>query len=135
MGLIGGEFNAVQLDSDVAKLAEYYHNIGFLDARVQRELIWSNDHRNVNIVFHIEEGARYKINKLLIDGNKTQTSWTLMNYCDVRPDEYYDKAVVLADLKRLKDFYGYRGRPVIIREALHQAGNGLVNVHYRIEER
>ena len=135
LGMIGGEFNSVQVDTDVAKLREYYHNIGYLDARVQRELIWSGDHRMVSVVFHVEEGNRYKVQKLLISGNRTQNNWTLMSYCDVQSGEYYDKITIQADLKRLKDYYGYRGRPVVIRESLHQAGNGLVNVHYQIEER
>lgn len=135
LGLIGGDFNSVEVDADVSKLREYYHNIGHLDARIQRELIWSNDHRTVNVVFHVEEGKRYKVSKLLIDGNRTQTNRTLMSYCDMQPGEYYDKLTIRNDLKRLKDYYGYRGRPVVIREAFHQTDNGLVNVHYQIEER
>src|SRR5262249_32277600 len=43
LGLIGGDFNPIQLEMDLVKIAEYYHNLGYLDTRVQRELIWSAD--------------------------------------------------------------------------------------------
>ena len=134
LGMISGDYNPVQVELDIVKLAEYYHNLGYLDARVDRELIWSDDHRSVTVVFHIEEGQRYKVAKVQIDGNKVHDEFKLLGYTDLRNGDVYDKFVIQGDLKRIKDFYGYQGRPVAVKETIHQAGNEVV-VHYQIEEK
>ena len=133
--LIGGDYNPIMVEQDISKLKDYYHNLGYLDARVERELIWSDDHRSVNLIFHVEEGKRYTVNKLQIDGNKAHPETKLLGFTDLRDGDHYDKFVVQADLKRIKDYYGYQGRAVIARETVHEAGDGIVNVHYQIEER
>jgi len=133
--LIGGEYNPAQIENDITKLTEYYHNLGYLDTRIQRELIWTEDHRSVKVTFHVQEGPRYKIGKVQIDGNKVHNEETLLGYTDLREGDSYDKFVVQADMRRIKDFYGYQGRPIIAREVFHQSGEGVVNVHIAIDER
>lgn len=135
IGLIGGDFNPVLLEQDLSKIAEYYRNLGYLDVRVQRELIWSEDHRSVKIVFHIEEGNRYRVDQLQIDGNKVYDQHTLLGFTDMRKGDPYDKFVIQADVRRIRDYYGRRGRPVTVRESLHQSGDSQVHVVYQIEER
>jgi outer membrane protein insertion porin family len=135
LGMIGGNFNPVQLEMDLVKIADYYHGLGYLDTRVERELHWSADKRTVKVIFHVEEGKRYKVAKVQIDGNKVYDEKQLLGYTDLREGSTYEKYVIQADLKRIRDFYGYQGRPVVARETLHQAGDGIVNVHYQIEEK
>ena len=133
--LIGGDFNPMMLDADIVKLGEYYHNLGYLEARIQRELQWSNDNRSVTLIFHIEEGSRYKVGKVQIDGNKVHGEVKLLGYTDLRAGDTYDKYVVQADVRRIRDYYGYQGRAVTVRETSNHAGDGIVNVHYQIEEK
>jgi outer membrane protein assembly factor BamA len=102
---------------------------------VQRELIWSEDHRSVKIVFHVEEGARYHVKQMGIDGNKVFDQKTLLAFTDLRNGDAYDKFVIQADTRRLRDYYGIRGRNVTVRESLHQSGEGEVHVVYQIEEK
>lgn len=135
LGMIGGDFNAVMLEQDLSKVAEYYRNLGYLDVRVQRDLIWSADHRSVKITFHIEEGKRYQVEQLNIDGNKVYDQTTLLGFTDLRKGDPYDKFVIQADVRRIRDYYGVRGRPVTVRESLHQSGDSKVHVVYQIEEK
>src|SRR5205823_263672 len=65
---IMGVFRPVLLDGDVLKLQEYYKNNGYLDATVSRELYFTDDHHNVDIVFHIYEGPRYHVKQVAVDG-------------------------------------------------------------------
>ena len=134
--VIGDDYNPIQLEQDLTKVSDYYHGLGYLDVRVQRELIWSPDHRTVKIIFHVEEGVRYKVAKVQIDGNKVYDEYKLLGYTDLRNGDYYDKFVAKADQERLKMVYGFDGRNVFVRETVNGAGtDGLVNVHYQIEER
>ncbi len=133
--ILGGDFNPMQLELDIIKLAEYYHNLGYLDVRVQRELVWSENFRSVQVILHVEEGKRYTVAKVQIDGGRTYSEQKLLSYTDLREKDNYDKFTITADLKRIRDYMGYQGRSVTIRETVHQVGDGLVNVNYQLEER
>ncbi len=133
--LIGGEYNPTQIDQDLQKLADYYHGMGFLHAKVSRELIWSDDHHTVKVIFHVEEGKRCKVAKVQIDGSRSFKEERLLAFTDLREGDYYEKFVVQGDVQRIKNYYGYGGRPVVVRETVHEAGDGIVNVHYQIEEK
>ncbi len=133
--LIGGDYSPVIVEQDIAKIGELYHNLGYLDVRVQRELIWSEKNSSVKVVFHIEEGPRYKVANLRIEGNKNVEEVKLLSYTDIHIGDYYSRPLAKADQERIRNFYGYQGRPVTVRETVNQAGDGLVNVHYEVEEK
>jgi outer membrane protein insertion porin family len=135
-GLIGGDYNPGLIDLDMTRLKEYYHALGFLDARVSRELIFSDNQERVAVVFHVEEGKRYKVGRLQISGNKVWDEAKLLKYTDIRESDYYDRSVIAADLRRLRDLYGNDGRPISVREEHPEPEreSGVVHVHYQIQE-
>ncbi len=135
-GLIGGDYHPGQIDFDVMKIAEYYHALGFLDAKVNRELTPSSDHRFVAVALFIEEGERYKVGRVQISGNKTFDEQKLLQYTDLRENTYYDRKTISADLRRIRDLYGYTGRSIGVREEHPEPekGKGVVHVHYQVME-
>ena len=98
------------------------------------ELIWSQDNRTVKLIFHIDEGPRFKVANLTIDGSKTFEELKLLSYTDMHIGDYYSASVAKADQERIRNFYGYQGRPVTLVQTVDQAGDGLLNVDYQIEE-
>lgn len=138
LGLLGGDFNAAMADNDVAVLEKYYKTFGFQDVAVSRELRWTDDHRMVDLVFHIKEGQRYRVAGIDVNGYKTFDQDKLLNLIQLKPGEYYDRNVVQADITVLKDFYGYTGREALVKEELTWTPKGTpgeVMVHYEIQER
>ena len=135
-GLIGGDYNPSQIDYDVMRITEYYHGLGFLDAKVNRELTPSPDHDRVQVTFFIEEGKRYKVGRVQITGNTTFGEKKLLEYTDLRENSYYDRKTISGDLRRIRDLYGYTGRAVGVREEHPEPehGNGVVHVHYEVME-
>ena len=135
-GLIGGDYNPAQIDYDVVKLTEYYHGLGFLDTKVSRELTYSADHRYVTVTFFVAEGKRYKVGRVQITGNTVYNESKLLEFTDLRENNFYDKTTISADLRRIRDLYGYSGRPVGVREEHPEPepGKGVVHVHYQIVE-
>jgi outer membrane protein assembly complex protein YaeT len=135
-GLIGGDFNPSQIDYDVSRVVEYYQNLGFLDVKVSRELKHSDDNRYVVVTFFVEEGRRYRVGRLQIRGNSFYNETKLLEYTDLRENNYYDRRTITADLKRIRDLYGYTGRAVGVREEHPEPerGSGVVNVHYEVME-
>jgi outer membrane protein insertion porin family len=134
---MGGEYNATQIEFDVGRLQDYYRSVGFLENKISRELIWSEDHRTVTVVFHIEEGPRYRIGSVRVEGNKSFTEDQLLALTDLRPDAHYDKFVVQGDLRRLRDYHGYSGRMVGIQERVvaDPEKPGVAHIAYQLEER
>lgn len=135
-GLIGGDYNPNQIDFDVMKLTEYYHGLGFLDARVSRALAPSADLSRVTVTFYVEEGQRYKVGRVQISGAKTFSEQKLLEYTDLRENNYYDRKTIQGDLRRIRDLYGYTGRAVGVKEEHPEPeqGKGVVQVHYEVME-
>ena len=53
-------FNPAMVDGDVQELIKFYRSFGFRDVKVTRELVYTDDRRDV-IIFHIIEGVRYRV--------------------------------------------------------------------------
>jgi outer membrane protein assembly complex protein YaeT len=135
-GFIGGDYRPPQIEYDTQKLTEYYHALGFLDARVSREIKHSDDHRRVHVTFFVWEGPRYKVGRVQISGNTTFPEKKLLEYTDLRENAWYDRHTISADLRRIRDVYGYTGRAVGVREEHPEPerGKGIVHVHYQVME-
>lgn len=135
-GLINGDYNPAQIDYDNVQLTKYYHGLGFLDAKVSREIVPTSDHRYVSVTFFISEGKRYKVGRLQVTGNSVFKEQTLLEYTDLRENDYYSSSVIAGDLRRIRDLYGITGRAVGVREEHPEPerNSGLVHVHYQVVE-
>ena len=69
-GLIGGTYNAAIPENDVLKLEDYYKANGYMDVRVTRELKFTDDYQEVDIVFHIHEGQKYQVEDVVVLGHR-----------------------------------------------------------------
>lgn len=135
LGVFGGTYNPMMADGDVHKLEEYYKSFGYLDVRVSRELQWDDDHRHVKLIFHINEGPRYRVDGIQINNTKVLENDQLLALSKVRSGDYYNKQATESDIARIKDAYGYRGYGVAVRESDYYPATGLVQVHYDVQER
>jgi outer membrane protein assembly complex protein YaeT len=134
-GFIGGTFRQQTLDADRQRLTEYYHGLGFLGVRVTPEVVRTEDLGEVTVVYHIEEGERYRVAARQIDGNKTLAADKLDPVTELKAGTWYDGRVAKADMERLKDVYGYRGYAVGVEQQLYEVPGspGVVRVHYQVQ--
>ncbi len=137
LGLMGGVFNPRQIDADVMKLEEYYKGNGYLNVRVARDLSFSADFRSVDITFHIQEGTRYKVDGVTINGAKTFDSAQLKNVTRLKPGDFYNENIVSADVKNMENFIGWRGQQAIVDKKWYPVPDqpGLVRVQYEVMEK
>jgi outer membrane protein insertion porin family len=135
LGIIGGTYNPQMVEADCSKLEEYYRQLGYQDVRIDHELVMKSD-RTVALVFHVEEGVRYRINEVQINGNKVFGQDELRRVTNVKPGEYLSVPKTQLDAKNIKDVYGYTGRPALVQPVVYQTGTpGELNVHYEVVER
>ncbi len=56
----GGKFDPALAAADAGELEKYYRSLGCNQVQVSRELQWDEGGRTVSLVFHIDEGTRYR---------------------------------------------------------------------------
>jgi outer membrane protein assembly complex protein YaeT len=135
LGIFGGTYEPMRADLDVAHLEEYYRSFGYQNVHVSRELEWDPDFRHLHLVYHVQEGPRYRVTGVQVDGNKIVGSDQLLELGRVHPGDFYNKGAAEADKRRIQDIYGYQGYGVTVREQDFSTGPGLVAVHYEVQER
>ena len=126
-----------QVDLDKAKTLEYYHRLGYLEARIREEVIPHPDSLGVvDIVYHVSEGPAYTVRAVRTDGNKAYTEGRLKQVVALKGGERYDKDVVQADIERLRTLYGNSGVRVGVEEGVFAVPDqpGMVDVSYQVFE-
>lgn len=137
LGLIGGKYNPAQVENDVIKLEEYYRNNGYLNAKVSREQIFSKDFSEVDLIFHLNEGIRYRVENIQVEGTKELEREQVQSIIQVKRGEYYNEGVISADVRNITDYYGWRGYPTVVHKETYIVPEqpGLVRVQYQVRER
>jgi outer membrane protein assembly complex protein YaeT len=135
LGIFGGTLEMGRIDHDVAKLEEYYKSFGYQDVRVSRELQWEPDFRHVRVIYHVQEGQRYRVTGVQVDGNKIFSSDQLLERSKLRAGDFYNKNLAEADHRTIENLYGYRGYRATVQEQEFVTGPGLEAVHYEVQER
>ena len=131
------KFQPGVLDVDRKQLLYYYHRLGYLDARIEAEVMpLANDLSTVSIVYHIVEGQTYDVRSVVFDGNKAFTDDRLKKVTAIKIGERYDESVVQADMNRITTLYGNGGHRVLVEPGVFQVQDktGQVDVHYRVLE-
>jgi hypothetical protein len=54
----GDGYDLRDSDADIERLVNFYHSVGFLDARVAREVVFDDQGRAAKVIFHVLEGPR-----------------------------------------------------------------------------
>ncbi len=132
---IGGKFTPQLLARDVLKLQGYFKANGYLDARVTRELVFTDDYEFVDVIFHIHEGQRYRVKDVTVRGPRHLDESQVSSVVQLAKGEFYDENTVSKDLTYIKDLYGWRGYLVNARRELYFTEPGTVRVQYQVAER
>ena len=131
LGTFGGKFNPMMLDVDLKQLTEYYHRLGYLNAKITPEVVRTGDLAKVKLVYHIEEGVQHQVAGVQIDGSRQHTD-KLKDLTELQVGARYDDGVAKRDLRQIEDYLGYRGIRAMTEKQIYQDPNnpGLVRVHY-----
>ncbi len=131
-----GKYRQEMLDHDVGKIIEYYHNFGFFDVKVRRQLVHNSGYDTVDVVFVIDEGVRYLVRDWDIHGNRKLDNVYLMARNALQKDQPFNGHVVQASAKRMQDEYGSKGflNTRVVPELKFYEQPGIVTVVYRVLE-
>ncbi|MBW1867044.1 MAG: outer membrane protein assembly factor BamA, partial [Deltaproteobacteria bacterium] len=103
-----GELNSEDLTQDAARLAAFYQNSGYIKARVgDPEVRFEKNWIYINI--KIEEGPRYKVGRVKIDGDLVASEEQLLKALKINKEIFYNRSVIRDDVLALTDFYSDAG--------------------------
>lgn len=108
-GLVGGNYQKVEVEQDVQRLTAFYRSLGYFFAKVDREIIFDPDGTRVDIRFIISEGPRYVVQSVSFLGNQKYDQEHLKSLVRSEAEQYYDARRLQSDLAQLRDLYGSQG--------------------------
>ncbi len=136
---IGGTFRRDDLDEDVRKLYDYYHDQGFFEVKIKPVVRPEANMGDLKVEFVIWEGTQFKVRDISFEGNKLLTQEDLRKGLVLHSNLPFKQDVKESDLKAIQSKYGNIGcidAQVIIekRYADPETSPGVVDLVYKIEE-
>jgi len=132
----GGKVDRAKIDADLEKLTVYYRNLGFFKARVSRRLDYDESGKWVTLRFIIDEGPRYRIRSVSIEGNEKFASQPVLEFLTLKTGAYFNQSQMTRDLNTLTDIYGSQGHVFADVQADPRFLDepGMLDLVYRVKE-
>lgn len=105
-----GALDEEQAQRDALDIQNFYRDEGFLDARAGYRLEFSDiDRADLTLAFVIEEGVRYRIQEITVDGHAAFDAARILSVMQLKPGDPPRESALREDLRRVTDLYGEVG--------------------------
>lgn len=131
-----GKVDRDVIEEDIDKLTAYYRSLGFFRAKISRELQFNDNQEWLTLTFIIDEGPRYVIQRVSVDGNEVFDTADLLQGTKLHAGDFFDQAKMGLDVRTLKDIYGSQGyiNAIVKAEPLFLKEPGQLDMIYKIDE-
>lgn len=106
---IKGVLDMEQVKRDADTLRNLYVSEGFLDAEVSAGSEISADKKSATVIFHIKQGPRYRVNKVIINGNTVYRNEEILRKLNLTQGRFFTSENLKHDIKAVQDMYGEIG--------------------------
>ncbi|MFW5682146.1 MAG: outer membrane protein assembly factor BamA [Phycisphaeraceae bacterium] len=104
-----GRLSREQLELDAAAVRELYRERGYLDAQVGRRIDLSPDQTGAVVTFLVEEGPRYLVDSVQIEGARRFSQEQVRQHLDLGPGDIYSTSAQQQSAQRVRLLYGRIG--------------------------
>jgi len=104
-----GYLDRKQLESDTLKLTSFYHNHGYIKAKIGEPEISYEEGEGITITITVDEGPQYEVRNIDIEGDLIQEPAKLMKKLKIIDEKVYNREVIRADALRLSEVYADEG--------------------------
>lgn len=109
LSLVAGQpYSASKVNDDQRAIRSYYGSRGYADANVSAEVVDAGPGL-VNIVYRVREGKRYKVGKVVIQGNDKTKDRVIRQEVPMKPGDYFNSVDVETTRKRLQNLRYFDG--------------------------
>ncbi|MCP4630723.1 MAG: outer membrane protein assembly factor BamA [bacterium] len=103
-----GDLKQEQLTQDASRLTAFYHNNGYLQARVgEPEVIFEED--GIVVTIRLVEGSQFKVGTIAMAGDLIIPEDQLLEKIKISDEEYYNRETLRLDVIELTDIYSDEG--------------------------
>jgi outer membrane protein insertion porin family len=123
------------LQQDAGRLASYYHNHGFIEAKIGEPLVEEKDD-SLLITFPIHEGPRYRVGTVDVEGDLIEDKEQLISMLAIRQEKFLNRQTLREDTLKLTDMYAENGYAFAeIRPLTNKAASGKrVDILFKIDK-
>lgn len=126
------------LQKDLAKLNGYLMEEGYLDGRVTLDALdFNDDFDEVSIHYRVQEGKRYTVNSVGVEGCEAFFPDQIREMIRIQPGDPFRTIKIDADIRRIERFYkdrGYFRARIPPPERRYHEDRSAVDLVYRIVE-
>ncbi|MCI5144051.1 MAG: outer membrane protein assembly factor BamA [Candidatus Electrothrix sp. AR3] len=97
------------LKQDAARLAAFYNNHGFIEAKVGVPEVKEEDEEDLMVTFTIQEGPRYQVGTVDIEGELLESKEDMLAIVKISKEKFLNRQVLHEDMLRLIDLYAKQG--------------------------
>jgi outer membrane protein insertion porin family len=128
-----GELNEENLSRDMTKLTAFYHNNGYVQARVGEPEV-KFEESGIVITVRVVEGAQFKVGEVNLSGDLIIPAEQLMEKIKIVEHEFFNSDALRQDVITLSDIYADEGYAnVDIAPRIQQdKKNSAVNINFEI---
>jgi len=103
-----GDLNRDNLQHDMARLSAFYHNSGFIKARVGEPQVEFKD-KWIDITIKINEGPQFKVGTVDMSGDLVLAKEEVLAKVKIAKETYYNREILRDDVLVLNDLYSDEG--------------------------
>ncbi|HBJ83035.1 MAG TPA: hypothetical protein DDZ88_04005 [Verrucomicrobiales bacterium] len=130
-----GKISNEDLQTDIKLIERAFQDEGYTYAKVtefRREPVSAKE---ADIVYVIDEGAKYDVARISLSGNTRFTQDELMKGIRQKAGSSYKSSFIKADEKMIQDYYRSRGyADARVETSIEDDGKNTVKIDYSIEE-
>ncbi|MEE2991080.1 MAG: POTRA domain-containing protein [Planctomycetota bacterium] len=108
-GLYGGHVDYLKIEKDAERITAYYRSLGFFQTRVGRQLDFDESGQWLTITYVIDEGPRYRVRSLQIQGQQVFDTTALKQQLELTAGDYFNLGKMNRGVTKIKDLYGMYG--------------------------
>lgn len=130
-----GDLDRAVLDQDVGRLNAYYHNQGYIQARIGEPQIDILEDE-IHVTIKVEEGSQFNVGKVDISGDLIFPKEELLKDLTIDDVEHYSREKLQNDVIALTDAYAAEGYAYadVMPQISEDKDNLVVDITYRIKK-
>lgn len=132
-----GYFSRANLMNDLSIIARFYRSRGFLDATVALDKLDFNDDRDeVSIHVKVNEGPRYSVRKVVIQGNYIYRRKVIRKELSMHPGKAFIGNQLVRDVQAIQKLYSRKAyiHSKVRFDLIYDTKKHLLDVVYSIDE-
>jgi len=103
-----GKLKRDLLEQDRSRIGALYHNSGYIEAKIGEPVI-SYEEDWLVITFGIEEGDRYRVGTIDVEGDIIGDKNELFKYFELSKEKFFSRKILREDVMRVTDYYAEKG--------------------------